>query len=91
MQEKRFPVGLVVVILAGALIGGGLALLVLGTNSAANQSGGLTIATSSRTLLREGLPAPKWTLNTLEGKPVNLSDLQGKPALINFWASWCPP
>ncbi len=91
MQTRKFPVGLVVVILAGALIGGGLAMLVLGTNSAANQSGGLTIATSSRALLREGQPAPRWTLNTLDGKPVNLSDMQGKPALINFWASWCPP
>ncbi len=91
MQEKRFPVGLLVVVVVGALVGGGLAVLVLGTNNAANRAGGLVIPTSSRALLREGQPAPTWTLNTLEGKPIALAELKGQPALINFWASWCPP
>jgi thiol-disulfide isomerase/thioredoxin len=27
----------------------------------------------------------------LQGKPWNLSRLQGKPLIINFWATWCPP
>jgi peroxiredoxin len=91
MQERKFPIGLVVVVVVGALIGGGLAMLVLGTNTAANRAGGLVIATSSRALLREGQPAPVWTLNTLDGKPIALSEMNGQPALINFWASWCPP
>ena len=25
-----------------------------------------------------------------DGKAVRLSDLRGKPAIINFWATWCP-
>lgn len=25
-----------------------------------------------------------------DGRPVRLSDLRGKPAIINFWATWCP-
>ena len=25
------------------------------------------------------------------GEPVNLSDLDGKVTLINFWGTWCPP
>lgn len=30
-------------------------------------------------------------LTTLDGKPVNLSDLKGKIVFVNLWASWCPP
>lgn len=38
-----------------------------------------------------GAPAPDFTLETLDGGPITLSDLRGRPVLINFWASWCPP
>ncbi len=35
--------------------------------------------------------APGITLSTLDGKQVNLSDLRGRPVLINFWATYCVP
>jgi len=30
-------------------------------------------------------------LETLEGKPFDLSSLEGKRVFINFWATWCRP
>ena len=38
-----------------------------------------------------GKPAPDFQLNTLDGQPISLSDLKGKPVLINFWQIRCPP
>ena len=36
-------------------------------------------------------PAPDFTLTTFKGTTLSLEDLRGKPVVINFWASWCPP
>ena len=38
-----------------------------------------------------GHPAPDFTLQTLDGDTLTLSDLQGKAVVLNFWATWCPP
>lgn len=38
-----------------------------------------------------GFPAPDFALMQLGGGEVRLSDYRGRPVLINFWASWCPP
>lgn len=34
--------------------------------------------------------APIFEGMTLSGKPFALSSLQGKPAVVHFWATWCP-
>jgi len=31
-----------------------------------------------------------WTLKNLAGESVTLSDYQGRPTLLVFWATWCP-
>lgn len=36
-------------------------------------------------------PAPDFTLTTLDGQSFALSAAQGKPIVLNFWATWCGP
>jgi cytochrome c biogenesis protein CcmG/thiol:disulfide interchange protein DsbE len=38
-----------------------------------------------------GRAAPDFLLETPDGGQLRLSDLRGKPLLVNFWASWCTP
>ena len=39
--------------------------------------------------IKEGLPAPDFTLNDLNGQPLSLSSLRGKYVVLDFWGSWC--
>ena len=35
--------------------------------------------------------APDFEVEDNSGKKVKLSDMKGKPVVVNFWASWCMP
>jgi cytochrome c biogenesis protein CcmG/thiol:disulfide interchange protein DsbE len=67
----------------GRAIGLGLVVLIAGGIVAAEllTAGGGTA----------GRPAPELPTQVLSGHRVDLASLRGKPALINFWASWCAP
>lgn len=39
----------------------------------------------------KGKTAPGFTLTSLDGKKVSLSDYKGRAVLLNFWATWCAP
>jgi peroxiredoxin len=40
---------------------------------------------------RDGAPAPDFALTDLNGDTHALEAYRGRPVIINFWATWCPP
>ncbi|MCK5725578.1 MAG: TlpA family protein disulfide reductase [Thiotrichaceae bacterium] len=42
-------------------------------------------------IIKKPFDLPDITVVDLNGKPVKLTDFKGKPIVINFWATWCPP
>ena len=76
----------VVAVNAGAL---GAWLLPGLPGPAVTVSGGAVIGAGRG--LRIGDPAPEIALQALDVNTVRLSDFAGRPVLVNFWASWCPP
>lgn len=41
--------------------------------------------------LPERPTAPEFDLVGHDGKRIRLSDFRGRPVIVNFWATWCPP
>jgi peroxiredoxin len=41
--------------------------------------------------LRTGSRAPPIDLPTMTGSRIELAKLRGRPVLITFWGTWCPP
>ncbi len=80
-------------VLAGVLIGIGVGLagfLLFGN--------GLELFKRSKGLQTEAVlapevnaPAPDFQLESLDGGSFQLSALDGKPVVLNFWATWCLP
>lgn len=51
----------------------------------------LAVRPATPTLVRVGDVAPAFALADLDGNPVSLAALRGRPVIVNFWASWCKP
>ncbi len=49
------------------------------------------IPTATAALPTSVVPAPEWTLETPDGKTISNHDFAGKPIVLNFWGTWCPP
>jgi peroxiredoxin len=77
---KRDPVIIIIVAMVVSI------MLVFGLHMARRNSARTTPIASL-----QGKPAPEFTLQSLDGKTVHLSDFRGKGVLLNFWATWCQP
>ncbi len=73
------------------LIAGMVVLAVIVVSWATTKDGGaLGRASPTNANLSSG-QAPDFTFTLLDGREVTFSSLRGKPVVLNFWASWCPP
>ena len=54
-------------------------------------AGLLSLGCNTSPAAQVGQAAPDFSLRTLSGEQVQLSQLRGKVVLVNFWASWCVP
>jgi cytochrome c biogenesis protein CcmG/thiol:disulfide interchange protein DsbE len=70
-------------------LGVGLAVVALSVVMATQVGGDPTAASKTSQLL--GDPAPDFTIATLDGEQVSLESLAGRPVIVNFWNTWCPP
>jgi peroxiredoxin len=65
---------------------GAACLLVAAAVSAGGGPGGKGLEA-----LADRPPAPGFDLPDPKGQQIRLSDYAGKPLIVNFWATWCPP
>lgn len=84
MRNSRLHKMLIVVGIAGLVVGLGIAGLLLSQRST-------TTASPPDSALQSRQMAPAFTLALLDGGNLTLADHQGKPVLLNFFASWCLP
>ncbi len=81
-----------VVFIVAAL--GALAIITVGllrpTTAPGTTSSTLQSSSSAPVGLQVGDVAPNFTLTTLDGKRVSLSNYRGKPVMLNFWYTTCP-
>jgi peroxiredoxin len=50
----------------------------------------LSVAAAAQKNLRAGDTAPEFTVTTIDGAKLTLSQMKGKVVLVAFWATYCP-
>lgn len=60
-------------------------------HTAAGEVADQTVAPGARVGTDPGTIAPAFTAPAYQGAPISLDRFRGRPIVLNFWASWCPP
>jgi len=67
-----------------------------GSTAASNPSNGSTASSSTSGSASDGTAsgatkAPDFSYTAFDGTQHKMSEMVGKPLVLNFWAGWCPP
>ncbi len=91
VQNRKYPISIIVIAVIAVIFGLSTAAIIVSTRGPQRDNAIIVLPTMSVRRLSIDVAAPDFTLDTLDGKPVTLKEWRGKPVLVNFWASWCPP
>jgi len=82
---------LVVAMIAYRALSGSAGAAALTVPAASGTAAGTASTASAGGASASVQAAPDFTVYDADGNEVHLSDYIGKPVVVNFWASWCPP
>jgi thiol-disulfide isomerase/thioredoxin len=81
-MNKYLSAGAALVAVQAVLIGG---YLLLGERNGSNNAPATAVPETITA------PLPDLAVRYVDGSSGELSDLRGRPLLVHFWATWCPP
>lgn len=90
MRNWKTATVLAVVVIAGAFLVGRLSNHRKPEISTAQAASRDVVSSAAKRGTEVGNLAPEFQLARMDGSKLSLGDLRGQPAVLVFWAAWCP-